>query len=96
MRSTAQQKYLTLVKPSMTVRNDRRKETLQTLMSAGLLQPVKRGRPQIYENDEERLAALKLQKQVCSHRYTERVKAARMLLKENMRSTDDVNNVRTM
>ena len=80
----------------MTHRNERRKETLQTLMDAGLLQPSKRGRPPIYENDEERLDALRRQKKVCSQRYAERVKAARTLLKENARLSDDVNNVSTV
>jgi len=73
--------------------SSRRKESLQTLMDAGLLQPLKRGRPSIYKNDEERLAALKKQKKDCSQRYTERVKEARALLKVNARSTDEVNNV---
>jgi hypothetical protein len=76
----------------MSVRNERRKETLQTLLDAGLLQPTKRGRPSIYENDEERLDALKQQKKLCSQRYAERVKAARILIKENARSTNEVNN----
>jgi len=80
----------------MTLRSDRRKESLQTLMDAGLLRPLKRGRPPIYENDEERLAALKQKKKVCSQRYGERVKAARALLKESARSSDDVNNVSTV
>ena len=66
------------------------------MMDAGLLQPVKRGRPPIYENDEDRLAALKKQKKVCSQRYGERIKAARALLKESMRSADDVNIVGTI
>ena len=79
----------------MSVRNERRKETLQTLLDAGLLQPTKRGRPSMYENDEERLDALRRQKKVCSQRYAERVKAAQVLLKESARSTDDVNNVVT-
>ena len=80
----------------MSVRNERRKETLQTLLDAGLLQPTKRGRPSIYENDEERLDALRRQKKVCSQRYAERVKAARTLLKENARSSAEVNNVVTL
>ena len=75
------------------MRCDSRRESLRTLMEAGLLQPLKRGRPAIYENDEERLAALKQQKKVCSQRYTECVKVARALLKEAARSDDDVNNV---
>jgi hypothetical protein len=77
----------------MALRNDRRKESLQTLMDAGLLQPLKRGRPAIYETDEERIATLRQQKKVCSQRYGERVKLARALLKESVRSTGDVNNV---
>ena len=74
----------------------RRRESLQTLMDAGLLQPLKRGRPAVYENDEERLAALKQQKKVCSRRYTERVKVARALLREVARPDADVNNVEPM
>ena len=76
----------------MTVRNDRRKENLQTLIDAGLLHPVKRGRPCLYQTDEERLAALKQQKKVCSLRYAERVKAARALLKDSP-SNVDANNL---
>ena len=76
----------------MSACSNRRKESLQTLMDAGLLQPVKRGRPPIYENDEDRLAALKKQKKVCSQRYGERIKAARALLRESMQSAVDANN----
>lgn len=73
--------------------SSRRRESLQTLMDAGLLQPLKRGRPSIYKNDEDRLEALRKQKKDCSLRYTERVKAARALQKENVHSMDNVNNV---
>ena len=76
----------------MTVRNDRRKENLQTLIDVGLLIPVKRGRPCLYQTDEKRLAALKQQKKVCSLRYAERVKAARTLLKD-LPSNVDANNI---
>ena len=79
----------------MTERNDRRKENLQTLIEAGLLIPVKRGRPCLYQTDEERLAALKQQKKVCSLRYAERAKAARTLLKD-LPSNVDANNLATV
>ena len=80
----------------MSACRNRRKESLQTLMDAGLLQPVKRGRPPIYENDDDRLAALKKQKKDCSQRYGERIKNARALLKESVRLTADVNNASTI
>ena len=76
----------------MTVRNERRKENLQILIETGLLQPVKRGRPCLYQNDEDRQAALKQQKKICSLRYAERVKSARTLLKD-LPSNVDANNL---
>ena len=79
----------------MTVRNDRRKENLQTLIDVGLLIPVKRGRPCLYQTDEERLATLKQQKKVCSLRDAERVKAARAILKD-LPSNVDANNLVTV
>jgi hypothetical protein len=60
-------------------------------LQSGLLQPLKRGCPAIYENDEERLAALKNQKAACNKRRLERVKVARALLKEITRSTGEAN-----
>ena len=81
---------------AMTCVAQRRKESLQTLIDSGFLQPLKRGRPQIYQNDEDRLAALKEQKKACSRNYGERVRAARALLKEAPRSTDEVKNVEVL
>ena len=65
-------------------------------MDAGLLQPLKRGRPPLYETDTERAAALKRQKQMCDQSRKERVKNARALLKEATRSHVEINNVETM
>ena len=70
---------------------EKRKQSLQTLLDAGVLQYLKRGRPPLYENDEERFAALKNQKAACNKRRLERVKVARALLKEITRSTGEAN-----
>ncbi len=79
----------------MTCVAERRKESLQSLVDAGYLQPLKRGRPAIYQNGDERRAALKLHNNICSQRYGERVRAARALLNDSVRSTVNIQNVVT-
>ena len=47
-----------------------------TLEMHGCLVPAKRGRPAIYQTDEERKAALREQQRICRRRYTQRIKEA--------------------
>ena len=62
------------------------KPTLQELIDNGFLEPVKRGRPAVYANDEERRAAHKVQQKECMKRHLARVKEARARMLENMAS----------
>lgn len=55
--------------------------TFAELVSKGFLKPSKRGRPCLYETDEERLAVKRAQQKECMRRHNARVKEARELLK---------------
>jgi hypothetical protein len=85
-------KYFPVINRAMMSVAEKRKRSLQTLIDAGVLHPLKRGRPPIYENDEERLAVLKSQKARCNKRHADRVKDARALFKERMRSASEAKN----
>ncbi len=50
--------------------------TVAELVSQGFLQPSKRGRPPLYETDEERLAVKRAQQRECMKRHNARVKEA--------------------
>jgi hypothetical protein len=68
--------------------------TVAELISQGFLQPVKRGRPCLYETDEERLAVKKAQQRECIKRHNTRIKEACEQLKaarvENKKDDDGV------
>ena len=63
---------------------------LQSLLDAGLMNPVKRGRPPLYKDQEERIAVLKNQKKECNQRYLARLRDAKnkLVLVECVSSTD--------
>ena len=50
--------------------------TVAELVSAGFLQPSKRGRRCLYETDEERLAVKRAQQRECMKRHNARIKEA--------------------
>ena len=54
-----------------------RQVNLQSLFDAGLMQPVKRGRPPLYTTNEERILILKKQKKECNQRYLARLREAK-------------------
>ena len=56
--------------------------SLQELVEKGFLQPLKRGRPLLYETDEERRAVHRAQQRDCVRRHAERVKEARKRMQE--------------
>ena len=53
------------------------KPSLQELIDNGFLEPIKRGRPCVYNTDEERRAAHKAQQRDCMKRHSARLKEAR-------------------
>ncbi len=58
-----------------------RTELVKKLFDEGFMSKSKRGRPPIYQSDEDRTAALRAQRKACSQRYAERLRAAMNLLK---------------
>jgi len=56
------------------------------LVSKGFLQPSKRGRPCLYETDDERLAVKRAQQRECMKRHNARVKEAL----EQMKASEQV------
>ena len=53
-----------------------RKEVIQAAIGAGLLPPVRRGRPRVYQTEEERKTAYNAQAKAGQRRYKERVRRA--------------------
>jgi hypothetical protein len=51
--------------------------SLQELVEKGFLQPLKRGRPPLYNTDEERREVHRAQQRECVKRHAERVREAR-------------------
>jgi hypothetical protein len=68
--------------------------TTAALVEKGFLQPLKRGRPRLYPTAEEQAAAKREQQKVCSKRHTERVKAARTLMREQSKMLEEACGVR--
>ncbi len=66
------------------------KPSLQELIDNGFLEPVKRGRPAVYTNDEERRAAHKVQQKECMKRHLARIKEARARMLEGLNMSDVV------
>ena len=58
-----------------------RTELVKKLFDEGFMSKIKRGRPPIYQSDEDRTAALRAQRKACSQRYAERLRAAMSLLR---------------
>jgi hypothetical protein len=68
-------------------------ELKKLLVEKGFMPPPKRGRPAIYATDEERKAAVKEQKRVCSKRYIERIREAAMKVLEQASSVEQSSSV---
>ena len=77
----------------MVASSDRRRESMQVLVDTGLLIPLERGRPRIYQSEEERMIALRQQKKICNQKYAERLRHAKQQLKELVSSDVDVKNI---
>ena len=70
-----------LVQSMPSASHVQRTELVKKLFDEGFMSKSKRGRPSIYQTDEDRMAALRAQRKACSLRYTERLRAAMNLLK---------------
>ena len=69
------------------------KTSLQDLLDNGFLQPVKRGRPCLYQTDDERKTAHKAQQRECMKRHAARMKEAHRLMAEYIRNDSRNNTV---
>ena len=58
-----------------------KKEVVQAAIGAGLLPPVRRGRPRVYQTEEERKTAYNAQAKAGQRRYKERVRRAYAFVK---------------
>ncbi len=57
--------------------------SLQELVEKGFLQPAKRGRPPLYDTDEERRRVHRAQQRECVRRHAQRVKEALRMMQES-------------
>jgi hypothetical protein len=60
------------------------RSSVSELVEKGFLQPLKRGRPPIYSNAEEKREAYRAQQRICVKRHAERVKEAQLLMKQSL------------
>ena len=60
--------------------------TVKELIDKGFLQPTKRGRPSLYSSDEERKEVHRSQQRACVKRHAERVKEARQLMTDAIKT----------
>jgi hypothetical protein len=60
------------------------RSSVSELVEKGFLQPMKRGRPPIYSNAEEKREAYRAQQRICVKRHAERVKEALLLMKQSL------------
>ena len=60
------------------------RSSVSELVEKGFLQPMKRGRPPIYSNAEEKREAYRAQQRICVKRHADRVKEAQLLMKQSM------------
>jgi hypothetical protein len=88
VRSDGDNNFLALGKKATMPPVAKPKPSVEVLHATGFLKPVKKGRPPIYETDEERRLAHKAQQKECTKRHAARVREARAQMLASLQVQD--------